>query len=207
MNLYSKETPDYETLNKSVNIQWEIDDISNFQKLLLLEGILIRGGMTYGKIYFNEMTSQLFGPAMNRAYFIENNLAKYPRIVIDPEVIKSTNINVDHKCNHEDGLASINYFNFPAFNNIGFLMSIEDSEGSKVFNEHSNMQFKMFEKRKEIIDQGLRNNLNQSSIYDKYNWLAEKHNDSVSFYIEVYNEQSEFMKLSGIPKREQEYYL
>jgi hypothetical protein len=48
-------------------------------------GFLVRGGITIGDIVHDEEV--VFGPALNRAYHLEHDIAKYPRIVVDPEVV------------------------------------------------------------------------------------------------------------------------
>jgi hypothetical protein len=60
--------------------------IARYQFLLLQEGILCRGGISYGK-HFQEHTF-LFSEGLIRAYRIESEQAKYPRIVIDKDVIE-----------------------------------------------------------------------------------------------------------------------
>lgn len=57
------------------------DLASHFAYIFLEEGVLTRGGLTIGDIYHNE--NVVFGPALNRAYELESELAKYPRIIID----------------------------------------------------------------------------------------------------------------------------
>lgn len=44
--------------------------------------LLLRGGLTLGKL-LHKQNGPLFGPAMNRAYLLESEMAKYPRILID----------------------------------------------------------------------------------------------------------------------------
>lgn len=44
--------------------------------------LLVRGGLTLGKLVHKE-NGPLFGPAMNRAYYLESEIAKHPRILID----------------------------------------------------------------------------------------------------------------------------
>ena len=196
-----------DSLNKTIDIGFETGDIAHFQRLLLLSGVLIRGAITRGKIYSNKKSGLLFGPAMNRAYYIESNLSKHPRIIVDPEIIQTTSKKINSLiCEDEDGLVYINYFNFPAFNERGFCMTVEYGKDSELFDEYSIMQFEMFEKRKEIIKQGLRNNSSDSGVLKKYNWLAKKHNDSVTYFFDTYREQSDYLKLSGTPKKESEYY-
>lgn len=48
------------------------------------QGYLLRGGLTFGKLYHSDKA--VLGPAMNRAYFLESEVAKCPRVILDPEV-------------------------------------------------------------------------------------------------------------------------
>lgn len=60
----------------------------NTEKLIyefLRNGFIVRGAITYGDIYFENERNVWFGPAMNRAFYLESKIAKYPRIIIDPE--------------------------------------------------------------------------------------------------------------------------
>lgn len=47
-------------------------------------GYLLRGGLTFGKLYHSDKA--VLGPAMNRAYLLESEVAKCPRVILDPEV-------------------------------------------------------------------------------------------------------------------------
>jgi hypothetical protein len=49
-------------------------------------GFLIRGGMTIGEVIHNEHA--VFGPALNRAYELENRVASVPRIILDKEAFR-----------------------------------------------------------------------------------------------------------------------
>lgn len=66
---------------------YELLDLVHAQTELAGQGILIRGGMTAGPIYFSEDVA--YGPAFVRSYDLESSLANYPRIVIDPVLIKA----------------------------------------------------------------------------------------------------------------------
>ena len=50
--------------------------------ILLQEGVLSRGAITYGKVFHNG--SQFIGPAITCAYKLEKSEAIYPRVIIDP---------------------------------------------------------------------------------------------------------------------------
>lgn len=61
----------------------------------LSERILVRGGIAYDDVYYDENKNMFFGDAINRAYKYESEIAKFPRIIIDEcvanEVIKYKN--------------------------------------------------------------------------------------------------------------------
>lgn len=60
----------------------------NTEKVLrefLMSGFIVRGAITHGDLFFDNEKNIWFGPAMNRAYFLESKKAKFPRIIIDPE--------------------------------------------------------------------------------------------------------------------------
>lgn len=54
---------------------------------ILSDGYLVRGGITYGKLYHDERI--VFGPAMNRAYDLESKVADVPRIILDTDYLNT----------------------------------------------------------------------------------------------------------------------
>ncbi len=70
-------------------------DIIHLQLALGARGIMIRGGISYGDCY--HQGGIVFGPAMNEAYRLEHTVAKWPRVVIEKDVLeKAIDISVDH---------------------------------------------------------------------------------------------------------------
>lgn len=65
---------------------WLMSDIAIHVIRLAERGFLVRGGMTVGQVYHSK--KHVVGPAMNEAYRIESQVAKYPRVVIDPKVLE-----------------------------------------------------------------------------------------------------------------------
>lgn len=59
---------------------------SKIQYQLFLKGILIRGAISFGKLYINNDSNIIVGPGLINAYKLENN-AQYPRIIIDRQII------------------------------------------------------------------------------------------------------------------------
>lgn len=51
---------------------------------VMLSGNFVRGGVTFGKCYFDDLG--FFGPAVNRAYEIESTIAEFPIIEVDKEI-------------------------------------------------------------------------------------------------------------------------
>src|SRR5260370_5397384 len=47
-----------------------------------INGFLMRGGVTVGDVIHED--EAVFGPGLNRAYYLESKIATYPRIMLDP---------------------------------------------------------------------------------------------------------------------------
>ncbi len=60
-------------------------DLTRLQLDLLDNNVIIRGGIAIGKLRHTQ--NEIFGPAMNEAYYLESKVAKYPRIVVRERVI------------------------------------------------------------------------------------------------------------------------
>lgn len=60
----------------------------NTEKVLyefLKKGFIVRGAITHGVLFYDNEKNIWFGPAMNRAYFLEYKKAKFPIVIIDPK--------------------------------------------------------------------------------------------------------------------------
>jgi hypothetical protein len=62
--------------------QMLLQHLANVQLGSAINGFLVRGGVTVGDIVHDDEV--VFGPGLNRAYFLETEVARYPRIVLDP---------------------------------------------------------------------------------------------------------------------------
>lgn len=60
--------------------------VNELQHRLILKGILIRGGISFGKLYVNEKDNIIVGSGLINAYNLEQ-VAKYPRVIIDRKFI------------------------------------------------------------------------------------------------------------------------
>lgn len=50
----------------------------------LSEGLLIRGGVSYGQHFENQSTT--YSPALTKAYLLESEVAEFPRVVVDSNI-------------------------------------------------------------------------------------------------------------------------
>jgi len=65
----------------------EILSLVHVQSNMILRGIVLRGSITVGKIYHTK--ENIFGPALVRGYKLESKIAFYPRIIIDPDLLRA----------------------------------------------------------------------------------------------------------------------
>ena len=61
--------------------------MSIFQSIALDKKIFLRGGISLGSMYFSDMF--VWGKALVDAYRLESDIAIFPRVVIDKNIIKS----------------------------------------------------------------------------------------------------------------------
>lgn len=77
-----------ETQSRDGPFLYELINLMHAQIECLNRGILIRGGLTIGDVHVGlDGSGPVFGPAMVRAYEIEQGEAVYPRIMIDEGAI------------------------------------------------------------------------------------------------------------------------
>ena len=85
--------------------------ISTWQKSLLLDGLLCRGGITFGKHFLKDKF--LFSKAMIDAYVLESSRARFPRIVVSDDLLQlaSSTLQIGSRRLHkeDDGATFVNY--------------------------------------------------------------------------------------------------
>lgn len=151
-----------------------LDNVSEYQFNLALEGLFVRGGVSVGEFYINE--DIVFGPALLDAHNTESNLACYPRIVLDDKTVsrlqKYINNYDDVAPQHKkiligsDGQWFLNYLNtiFKYFTECN-----NEYEFEKV-------QIELLLKHKAKIEEMLSLSKKNIRTWDKYVWTANYHN-------------------------------
>lgn len=141
--------------------------IRDIQLLLLREGILIRGAMVKGDIYYNQSGTyfDVFGPAILRAVELEKQ-AVYPRVIVDGSVADGVTFHtVPHGRKFSVGEYLKNFGlikDFDGFHFIDYLFNIRTAIDRNVKTELINTLESMIEKESKNSD---------SSIAKKYEWL------------------------------------
>lgn len=140
---------------------------------LVGEGILLRGGITSGKIIHTN--NIVFGPAMINAYIMESKAANYPRIIVDDSIFE---IAARYKRDMHSVEDELEY--------VGGLLG-RDSDGIHYIDYFNGVYGEMDEPEcdfynyliaiSEIIEKGV--NHHNPSVRIKYSWLKEKYNEVV----------------------------
>jgi len=122
--------------------------IAEYQLGLFSEGILARGGISYGKHFYKD--GFMFSSGLIEAYSLESTIAKYPRIIVSSDLVEL--IYPGKVYNPE----------IPLIRESGELFFVD-------YLESANAEFVELQMNEIIIK--LKNN--ESSIRDKYIWLIE----------------------------------
>lgn len=150
-----------------------LDNVSEYQFNLALEGLFVRGGISVGEFYINE--DIVFGPALLDAHYVESNLACYPRIVLDDKTVNRlqryiNNYDIAPQRNKilidNDGQWFLNYLN------VIFKYYTECNNQY----EFEKMQIELLFKHKLKVEEMLELNKNNTKVWDKYVWIANYHN-------------------------------
>jgi hypothetical protein len=158
----------------------ELIDLVHAQGELIREGVLVRGGVSFGQVHASR--GQVFGPAFVAAYDLETEFALHPRIVIDPTLVVEYRKNPLLKASHhdieddvsyvgklvrrgDDGIWFVDYLR-------AFAEELDEPETHPIF----------LKAHRHVILEGARRLAKTplSSPISKYLWLASYHNGVVS---------------------------
>lgn len=87
--------------------------VATLQRSLLLDGLLCRGGVTFGRHFVKDRF--LFSMGLIDAYRLESSLARYPRIVVSENLLQlaspAISLNEFPILREEDGVVFVDYLN------------------------------------------------------------------------------------------------
>lgn len=140
--------------------------LAEFQLNLLSHGLLCRGGVAVGFHYSSEYT--IYGPTIVKAVELEHT-ANYPRILIQPEIIKNLELIKMGMFYHQmermkDDHAFLNYL-------------------WKIFYIEKEISIALIMAHREAILRGLEKYKDNPKILEKYIWLKNYHNRMISYLV------------------------
>ncbi|AWP28105.1 hypothetical protein [Paenibacillus sp. Cedars] len=146
--------------------------LSYLQARFLNEGVLLRGGLTWGPIFHEK--NICFGPAFIKAYLLENQLASTPRIVIDPNIISLTLIPTEYE--------DYDLYPYLMENTFKGNMFLEDESDGHYFINF--MLLKTFKNNAESVLEQINRSINgmnaqdkeQKKIIEKRQWVIKEIN-------------------------------
>ena len=156
---------------ESAGVLYLFELLKELQINLLMKDILLRGGIVYGKLVHTE--NLIIGPALVNAHNLESKSALYPRIVIDPKVLRLY-IRENGEQKESLRLADYEYHftfkeDFDGTSYIDYFNSVKEYTPLKDINEY-------FVMMNELIMTGTRSR--DIGIRMKYMWMKNKLKDA-----------------------------
>ena len=179
--------------------------IGKIQYELFLKGILIRGGISFGKLYVNKSKNVIVGPGLINAYKLES-IAKFPRIIIDRKIIPEF---FSSSTDFVNFMNSTDKFNFDYEGEIdGRILFESETMDGKFYINFMRMVVRYgptYQTRHlEKITAFFQTNIYINEYFEKYNWLVkellrELHLADIHYTTNV-NISSKTKRLNGIKK-------
>lgn len=140
---------------------------------LLYSGVLTRGGISIGPTIHKD--DVLYGEGMLKAYRIESSAAVYPRIVIDPELLRRLAPGTKKKLldQDSDGLWFIDPFKFDAMPGGAEELASDGYDPRAIY----------FEELRKHITAAIEG-AKQVDHFAKWNWLANRYSIAFELYSE-----------------------
>lgn len=149
---------------------------------LLKSGILIRGGITCGKL-LNKTNGMVVGPALIEAYELESNLANYPRIILSDKIIKKLNYPIERKRNSYPYHQYLKRFRDGC---VGFHQMIYNQVMNSLSSYSYDAQRDDLKTIRDVIVKGLDFSAENPRVVAKYQWMKKEYNK-----LYVFNENND----------------
>ena len=142
---------------------------------LLGIGIPVRGGVTVGQLIHDER--KCFGPAMVEAYYMESQMAIYPRIIINPNVFEYDLFRpgeantIEYEAEYLKGIIKNDCRDGQFF--LDYMKQFNEFDEPAVYDGY-------IWRTREFIIRNLNMYANDKKLYSKYEWLRWYYNETVS---------------------------
>lgn len=157
--------------NVNESLSTLIANLSFVGSKLIMDGIVIRGGLTIGKIIHTE-NGIIFGQGLIDAYKLEIRAAKFPRIILSDKLINKLNYPLENK---KDRFPYHQYLKRFSDGCVGFhqLIYFQVLQSRKKMSK--TRLFSSLKKAKKTIIDGLDSSFEFPDVHEKYQWLREEY--------------------------------
>jgi hypothetical protein len=149
-------------------------DIHFLVKRLVMQNVLCRGGIAYGKLIHDDKF--IFGPGLITAYYAESKAALYPRIIFDKTILQYA------------GIYNNNQFNNPQWELAGIFTMVSKDNDEMFYIDYiekgefgstliGTTRINYITTLKQIIELGLE--YSSPDLKVKYGWMQNKYNKVV----------------------------
>lgn len=179
-----KENINVTTFSDSIVISIKVDNNENeimstlisylayIGAVLIKKGILIRGGMTIGRLIHND-NGTVFGPAFIEAYQLESVNAKFPRIILSNKLVEKLNYPIYNDANRYPYHQYIKRFDdgCVGFHQMKYYQVLQNSPDLSKDELTSSL-----ERIRQTIIRGLDLSFEDPEVFLKYKWLKRQYN-------------------------------
>lgn len=170
----------------------ELLNLVHAQGELIDTNVLIRGSVTFGDILISD--GRVFGPALVEAYELESKFARFPRIIVDPQLIKEYKSNKLLKAEHHSLEQDSEYVSDLLKQGDDGMWFIDYARAIVSEIDEPEMYPKFLLRHREMILSGCEKHKKLNAVLSKYVWLANYHNQIISEMNNEYFERYELKK-------------
>ena len=156
----------------------ELLSLVHAQGELIDTNILIRGSVTFGDILISD--GRVFGPALVEAYELEKKFARYPRIIVDPQLIKEYKSNKLLKAEHHSIEQDSEYIHDLLKQGDDGMWFIDYARAIESEMDEPEMYPVFLQRHREVILFGSEKHKKLNAVLNKYVWMANYHNQVVA---------------------------
>jgi hypothetical protein len=156
--------------------------LANFQLQMVLEGFFVRGALSVGEAYVDEIT--VFGSALTEAHAGEAVLARDPRIILTSSAVKTAK-------------KHLKYYKYPrAAPHVRDVLRDADDQWFinyldciLIAEDEQEPFYEEFIKHKTVVENKLAEYKSNPGIWSKYAWVAGYHNYFCDLHSSYFNEE------------------
>jgi hypothetical protein len=167
----------FDTAYPSGALFHEVLSLLHVQAEMMGEDVLVRGGVTVGKVYLEG--DMAFGPGFNRAYDLESQFANVPRIVIGPEAFTALRHEPKLVADDHTPAEDIAYIRKLLKRGDDGLWFIDYLQAMRSELDNPEIHPDLVAQHRALIIAGAKAAPDHSRVLQKYLWLANYLNDAV----------------------------